>query len=179
MFQISKVKYLSSYRSNLPKILNLDLYDQRELCKCFKWRWHQIEDDLKWKTTSYIKSEISQQLLVGSSPNFKLRLIWPKQTLQIYQMKTTSNGRLPQILKVKYLSIYWLNLTQILNFGLYDQSKLYKCFKWRWPQLEDDLNCKTTSYGRLPQISKVEYLSKYWSDLPKILYLNVYDQSKV
>jgi hypothetical protein len=28
------------------------------------------EDDLKWKTTSNIKFEISQQLLVGSSPNF-------------------------------------------------------------------------------------------------------------
>jgi hypothetical protein len=34
-----------------------------------------MEDDLKWKITSNIKSEISQQLLVGSSPNFKLRLI--------------------------------------------------------------------------------------------------------
>ena len=94
--QISKVKYLSNYWSDLPQI-------------------------------------------------FKLRLIWLKQTLQIFQMKTTSNGRLPQISKVKYLSIYWLNRTQNLNFGFYNQSKLYKCFKWRWPSMEDDLKWKTTS----------------------------------
>ena len=73
--QISKVKYLSKYWPDLPQILNLGLYNQRELCKCFKLRRPQMEDDLKWKTTSYIKSEISQQLLFGSSPNFKLRLM--------------------------------------------------------------------------------------------------------
>ena len=56
-----------------------------------------MEEDLKWKTTSNIKSEISQQLLVGSSPNFKLRLMWPKQTLQMFQMKMTSNERRPQM----------------------------------------------------------------------------------
>jgi hypothetical protein len=43
--------------------------------------------------------------------------------------KMTSNGRLPPISKVKYLSNYWSDLPQILNVGLYDQSKLYKCFK--------------------------------------------------
>jgi hypothetical protein len=88
--QISKVKYLSNYWSDVPQILNLGLYDQRELCKCFKWRRPQMEDDRKRKTTSNIKSVISQQLLVGSSPNFKLRFIWPKRTLQMCQMKTTS-----------------------------------------------------------------------------------------
>jgi hypothetical protein len=95
--QISKVKYLSNYWSDLPQILNLGLYDQRELCKCFKWRRPQMEDDRKWKTTSNIKSVISQQLLVGSSPNFKLRLLCPKRTLQMFQMKTTSDGRWPQV----------------------------------------------------------------------------------
>ena len=95
--QISKVKYLNNYWSDLPQILNLGLYDQRELCKCFKWRRPQMEDDLKWKTTSNIKSKISQQLLVGSSPNFKLRLMWPKQTLQMCKMNITSNGRRPQM----------------------------------------------------------------------------------
>ena len=104
--KISKVKYLSNHWSDLPQILNLGLYDQRELCKCFKWRWPQMEDDLKWKMTS--------------------------------------NGRLPQISKVKYLSNYWLDLTQILNLGLYDQSKLYKYFKRRRPQMKADLKWKTT-----------------------------------
>jgi hypothetical protein len=43
--------------------------------------------------------------------------------------KMTSNGRLPQISKVKYLSNYWSDVPQILNLGLYDQRELCKCFK--------------------------------------------------
>jgi hypothetical protein len=57
----------------------------------------------------------------------------------------TSNGILPQISKVKYLSNYWPDLRQILDLGLYDQSKLYKFLKRRQPQMEDDLKWKTTS----------------------------------
>ena len=33
---------------------------------------------------------------------------------------------------------------------------------------EDDLKWKMTSNGRVPQISKVKYLSNYWSDLLQI-----------
>ena len=43
--------------------------------------------------------------------------------------KRTSNGRLPQISKVKYLSNFSLDLPQILNLGLFDQTKRYECFK--------------------------------------------------
>jgi hypothetical protein len=60
--------------------------------------------------------------------------------------KITSNGRLPKISKVKYLSNYWSDLRQILDLGLYDQSKLYKFSK------EDDLKWKMTSNGRLPEM---------------------------
>ena len=127
--QISKVKYLSNYWSDLSQILNLVLYDQRELCKCFKWRRPYMEDDLKWKTNSYIKSEISQRLLDGSFPNFKLSLIWPKRALQMFQMKTTSNGRWTQISKLKYLRNNWSDLPLSLNLGLYDQIKFCKCFR--------------------------------------------------
>jgi hypothetical protein len=95
--QISKVKYLSNYLSDLPQILNLGLCDQSKLYKFLKWIQPPMEDDLKWKTTSNIKSEISQQLMVRSSTNFKLRLMWPNQTLQMFQMKTTSNRRRPQM----------------------------------------------------------------------------------
>jgi hypothetical protein len=56
--------------SDLRQILDLGLYDQSELYKCFKRRQSHMEHDHKWKTTSNIKSEISQQLLVGSSPIF-------------------------------------------------------------------------------------------------------------
>ena len=70
--QMSKVKYLNNYWSDLPQILDLGLCDQNEL---YKLTQPPMEDDLKWKTISNIKSVIYQQLLVGSSPNFKLRLI--------------------------------------------------------------------------------------------------------
>ena len=71
-----------------------------------------MEDDLQWKTTSNIKSDIAQQL-VGSFPNFKLNLT--------------------------YLSNQWLGFPQILNFSLCDESKLYKYVKWRRTPLKDNL----------------------------------------
>ena len=48
-------------------------------------------------------------------------------------MKTTSNGRQPQILKMEYLSIRLLDHTQTLNFSLDDQTIFLN------PQNEDDL----------------------------------------
>jgi hypothetical protein len=71
--------------------------------------------------------------------------------------KMTSNRRLPQISKVKYLSNFWSDLPQILNLGLYDQKNFAKVSN------EDHLKWKMTSNGRLPQISKVKYLSNYWT----------------
>ena len=47
----------------------------------------QMEDYLKYQ----------KQQLVGSFPNFKLRLMGPKQTLQMFQIKTTYNGRRHQM----------------------------------------------------------------------------------
>ena len=44
---------------------------------------------------------------------------------------------------------------------------------------EDNLKWKMTSIGRLPQISKVKYLSNYWSDVPQILNLGLYDQREL
>ena len=86
-----KLKYLSNYWLDLLQISNLGLCDQIKLYGCFKWRWHPMEDDLNWKTTSNIKIEISKQLLVRSSPNVKLKLMGPKQTLEMFQLKMTSN----------------------------------------------------------------------------------------
>jgi hypothetical protein len=51
-----------------------------------------MEDDLKWKTTSDIKSEICQQLLVRSSPNFKLKAYVTK-----VNVTNLSNGRRHQM----------------------------------------------------------------------------------
>ena len=107
--QISKVKYLSNYWLDPPQILNLGLCTQTKLYECFKWRWPPMEDDLKWKTTSNIKSKISKQQLVGSFPNFKLRLMGPKQTLQMFKMKTKYNGRQHQM--EDYLKYQKLNIS--------------------------------------------------------------------
>ena len=41
--------------------------------------------------------------------------------------------------KCKYLSNHWSDLTQILNWSLYDYTIFCKSFKWRWPPMEDDL----------------------------------------
>ena len=97
--------------SNLPQILNLGFHmkmtfngRRHQMEDDIKWkttsngRWHQMEDNIKWKTTSngrlpQISSEISKQQLVRSYSKFKLMLIGPKQTLQIFQMKTTYNRR--------------------------------------------------------------------------------------
>ena len=133
------MEYLCNYWSDLSQILNLGFYDQGKPFKCFKWRRLQMEDDLKWKTTSITKSGISLQLLVGSVPNFKLRLLWPNMT----------------------------------------KSKLFKCFKCRRFQMEDELKWKITLNGRLPQILNVKYLSNYWSDHSEILNLSLYDQKQI
>ena len=74
-----------------------------------------------------------------------------KQSLQMHKMKMTSYGLRTKlednlkILTVEYLSNNWSDLAQILNLSLYDQSKVYKCIKGRWPPMEDDLNWKITS----------------------------------
>jgi hypothetical protein len=125
--------------SDLPQILNFGLCDQIKFKKSFKWRQPSIKDDLKWKTTSNIKNEISQQLLVESSPTFKLKLLRLNQNFQMFQMKTTSSGWQLQISKVKYLSKTMSDLPQIVNVSSVDQTKLYECFKWR-PLMEDDFN---------------------------------------
>ena len=40
-----------------------------------------------------IASGISQQALVRSSPNLKLKHRWPNQNLQMLEMMMTTNGR--------------------------------------------------------------------------------------
>jgi hypothetical protein len=44
-----------------------------------------------------------------------------------------------KIKRVEYLSNHILDLTQILNLTLGDQSKVFKHFKWRQTPMEDDL----------------------------------------
>ena len=72
----------------------------------------------------------------------------------------------PKILKVKYLSNHWSDLTQIFNWSSGDQT-IINILKWRRPPMEDDL-----------KILKVEYLSNRWSDHPRILNLSLGNQTK-
>ena len=44
---------------------------------------------------------------------------------------------------------------------------------------EDDLKWKMTSNEKLPKLTKFEYLSNHWSDLPQTLNLGFNDQSKL
>ena len=64
------------------EMLNLSLDDQTISYKYLKWRRPQNT-----------KNGISQQPLIGSCSNFKLKLRW---TNHILQMNTTSNGRRAQ-----------------------------------------------------------------------------------
>ena len=77
--KVLKVEYISNHWSNLPQIVNLISGDQFWI----KNAWN--DDDLQWKTTSKYQSCISQQPLIGSSWNFKLKLREPNKK---YKMKT-------------------------------------------------------------------------------------------
>jgi hypothetical protein len=60
-------------------------------------------------------------------------------------MKTTSNGRRPQISKLEYLSNHLWDPSKILNLSLGDQIILYEFFKWRRTLEEDNLQLKATT----------------------------------
>ena len=73
--QISKVKYLSK---NWSDLMLMRPKQTLQICKMnitSNVRRLQMEEDLRWNTTTDIKSGISQQLLVRSTPNYKLWLM--------------------------------------------------------------------------------------------------------
>ena len=59
-----------------------------------------------------------------------------------------------KIFKVEYLRNQGLDLTQIWDLRLDYQTKLYKCFKLRQPQIEEDL-----------KILKLRIAANHWLDL--------------
>jgi hypothetical protein len=76
--------------------------------------------------------------------------------------KRTSDRRLPQIAKLKYLSNYWPDLPRSLNLGLCDQSKTLRRFQMesastgRQTQIEDYLKCQkwnmSATYSNIGQL---------------------------
>ena len=79
-FKIFKVEYLSNHWLKLAQILNLSLYDQTKVTNTLN------ADDHLWKMTlirrkpQNIDSGISQQPLIGSCSNCKLKLMWPNKS---------------------------------------------------------------------------------------------------
>ena len=71
-----------------------------------------------------------------------------------------------KILKLEYLSNHLLDLTNILNWSLYDQSIFSQSFKWRRPPMEDNI-----------KILKGEYLSTLLLDPTQISNSSLYDQT--
>ena len=65
------------------------------------------------------QSGISQQPLIGSSSNFKPKPVGPNQNVKPLAMEDDH-----QILNVKYLSNHLLDLPQILNLRLGDQTQI-------------------------------------------------------
>jgi hypothetical protein len=125
-----------------------------------------------------LESEISQQLLVWFPPNFKLRVMRSKQTLKVFQMKTTSTGRWLQMEYYLKYQKWYISATTGQIFPKF--VTLAHVIKANFANVSNEhtLVWKTSSNWRLPQISKVKYLSNYWSDLPQILNLDLCDQTK-
>jgi hypothetical protein len=74
-----------------------------------------MEDDPNGRQPQNIKCKISQQPLVGSYPNFKLKLIGPNQSLQKFKIEDDINGRRSQNIKCR--------IPQQLMFGSYPNFK--------------------------------------------------------
>ena len=132
------------------------------------WRQTSMKDDHQWKMTSNgrrpqnIERGISQQPLIGSYSNSKLKLRGQNHSLLWVVMKTTKpklktawNENLT-LSKEEYLSNLLLDITLILNLSWSDQPKIEICLKWRHHPMEDDLKSL-----------KVEYLSNHCFDLLK------------
>ena len=73
-----------------------------------------------------------------------------------------------KIFKVEYLRNQGLDLTQIWDLRLDYQTKLYKCFKLRQPQIEEDL-----------KILKLRIAANHWLDLTQTWNLILDGKTKV
>ena len=83
--KIWKVEYINNHWSDLTQILNWSYSVQR----------YQMKTTSNGRQPQNMKRGISQQPLVGSYSNLKLKLLGSNQGVQRYQMRTTSNGRQP------------------------------------------------------------------------------------
>ena len=125
-----------------------------------------------------IKIWISQQWLMGSSPNFKHKLMGPNQIKKRFQWrqrsmkddlqwKMTFNERWPPMEDDLKIWKFWYRSSLNFKLRLGDQIKIRNAWN------EDDLQWKTTSNARWPPMEDdvFSYLSNHWSDLPQVLNL--------
>ena len=164
------------------------------------------ENDLQWKKTSkqYVKSWISQQPLIRSYSNFKLKIRLANTSIQMLQMKTTFTGRITQNIKIEIsqqpligsslnfiLKLRWPNWSlQILQMAIYNMLKVEYLSK-PLSDLAQILNltsgehtkvytcfkCKRPPMEEDLKLLKLEYLSNLWLGLPYVLYLSSGDQT--
>ena len=88
-----------------PQNMKIEIYQQPLVWFSNKSKMDQTDVQRQIKTTSYgrrnISSEISQQPLVGSFPNFKLDFSGPIWSVKRLKRKTTFNRRWPQNMKIE------------------------------------------------------------------------------
>ena len=99
----------------------------------------EIKTTCNGRQPQNIKSWISQQPLIGSSSNFKLKLRGPNKNNKCLKWRQLPMEDDLKILKIEYLSNHSSDPPQILNLRSGDQTKIKM------------LEMKMTSNGRRPQ----------------------------
>ena len=153
----------ANHCSDLTQIWNRSYWDQIRVYKGIKWKWPTMEDNHHRRTTSkYEKWNISTttgRILL----KFETEAMGSNQSVQRYQMKTTSSGRRPQnmesgISQQPLVRSYSnLKLELIWSNQSVQRYQMKMTSNGRWPPADDDL-----------KIWQVEYLSNHWSDLTQI-----------
>jgi hypothetical protein len=157
----TKVQYLSNHWSDLPQIGNISSGDQTKI------KMLEMKMTSNRRQPQNNKSWISQQTLIGSSSNFKSKLMGPKQNQNPwneYDLQWKKTSKIKSWISQQPLIGSFSNLKH--KFRGPNQNK--KCLKWGQPPMEDDLKILT-----------VEYLSNRWSDLPQILNLGLGDPIQI
>jgi hypothetical protein len=87
------VEYITNHWLDLAQIFILGLYDQTKDYKNIYWRWPPWNTSLIGRQPQNSDCVISQQPLIASFSNFKLKLMWPNQIEEKNKMKMTVHER--------------------------------------------------------------------------------------
>ena len=70
--------------------------------------------------------------------------------------------------KVECLRNNLLDQTQILNLGLDNKAKVYKCFKWRPPSMKDEHKILVGEFVKNPWLDHLQILNLSYDVQPKL-----------